>query len=1295
MWRSVVLDEYTTSTVVSTNTFSNVGTAVFVDDDSTDNSIAHNTITEAEYGVYVDDSSHGCYIGYNDISDTTYGFFIDQTDNCVVEYNTITLSRYNFGEGSSSPLVYTWNGEEYQYVADVGNPLFRFLHGVDNVSLPEGAIVPQDDIYSVKISQEYNEIVYYDELALTTIDHAVGYDAVIPLRRGQEDDYTTISDTPSHSLVSCVDMYGNDCVDELQASDDRWSYKDDTNYNSWVMNFGDLSGEERIILVLEGTRDYSLTAPGGSVRTLQVKDENGNWVDVFAPATIAGFRGAPRKQVIDLTGKFQSDDYSIKFGFDRTSLNYAAIDTSVEQSISINTVHPTTVDLQFRGYTAIDKTNFWNHDYETVFETPEERFAPQVGMFTKYGEVSPLLEETDDQFVIMHHGDHMSVEFPYTAPVDGLERTVIINNTALFKHADMSGGVGLTVEPLPFSGMTAYPPVAPQTYPMTDENELYRKTWNTREVKSGAATAFPNSENTTVRYNTINSLIEGEDPYAGDYGLHMFYEASSTVHNNTISGFDYGIYIENSDEITVHHNTLSDINQDGIYVYNTDDLIITYNTITDTYDDDGVDIQDSNNVTITTNTISNTSDSGMEIDDGEGYVIRGNTVSDIGDDGMDLENISGIVIDSNTITNPSNEGVYLGNSEEYTIVSNTVSSTYSSLVINGEYSGAADQPDSAYSGSYAWFSNYQDNQSTSLQRTLDLTGAETSAIFEYQMWYGTEACCDYIYTEVSTDNGVGWTQVGSSYSGSNTSWNTYEYDLSGYIGQEILVRVKFNTDGSVLGAGVYIDDASLTVDGDEVFTDTFELGVGSWVVSTESGPDWELVDIGVSGGEEVNVTKDVFDNVFTAVGLESSAVVFENVDNIAFAGNTIRGTRWIYNDGDNDFNDEDSGNTYLFADGSGAWTVYDITDSNGDGWADGGTDRPFSSSTLTTALWDGIGQDEYPATENEQVIIVPSSGGGGGNISSIPKPKILKEVISVNGALQINNGAATTDKTAVTLTINAQEAKEMAISNSTDFSQTTYVPFKSSVAHTLTLGNGSKTVYVKLRSAQGGVITISDSIVLVGQREEQVETNTTTLAEKPVVSQPDIAIPQNGLQCTTNLVLTTPVKLGVPNNPDDVKLLEQFLNTYEGTNLPVNGIYETADFNAVVKWQEKYASDILAPWGMTKGSGYVYTTSLKKIKEIHEKNCATAGTTPVQPATPVSASCLNTETTLTSGMTGALVTTAQTLLQKLNYFSITPTGFFGPVTTASVKAFQSANGIDSVGYIGPATRAKLNELGCW
>ncbi|MGC8651321.1 MAG: peptidoglycan-binding domain-containing protein, partial [Minisyncoccia bacterium] len=44
---------------------------------------------------------------------------------------------------------------------------------------------------------------------------------------------------------------------------------------------------------------------------------------------------------------------------------------------------------------------------------------------------------------------------------------------------------------------------------------------------------------------------------------------------------------------------------------------------------------------------------------------------------------------------------------------------------------------------------------------------------------------------------------------------------------------------------------------------------------------------------------------------------------------------------------------------------------------------------------------------------------------------------------------------------------------------------------------------------------------------------------------------------------------------------------------------------------------------------------------------------------------------------------------------VTPaSGYFGPITLAAVKAFQSSNGIITTGYVGPLTRAALNAKYC-
>lgn len=39
-------------------------------------------------------------------------------------------------------------------------------------------------------------------------------------------------------------------------------------------------------------------------------------------------------------------------------------------------------------------------------------------------------------------------------------------------------------------------------------------------------------------------------------------------------------------------------------------------------------------------------------------------------------------------------------------------------------------------------------------------------------------------------------------------------------------------------------------------------------------------------------------------------------------------------------------------------------------------------------------------------------------------------------------------------------------------------------------------------------------------------------------------------------------------------------------------------------------------------------------------------------------------------------------------------GYFGELTLAAVKAFQAANGIDTTGFVGPSSRAKISSVGC-
>ena len=62
------------------------------------------------------------------------------------------------------------------------------------------------------------------------------------------------------------------------------------------------------------------------------------------------------------------------------------------------------------------------------------------------------------------------------------------------------------------------------------------------------------------------------------------------------------------------------------------------------------------------------------------------------------------------------------------------------------------------------------------------------------------------------------------------------------------------------------------------------------------------------------------------------------------------------------------------------------------------------------------------------------------------------------------------------------------------------------------------------------------------------------------------------------------------------------------------------------------------------------------------------------------------------GDRGSIVSTIQTKLKSLGYYTYSKiTDFYGPITEAAVRQFQSANGLTVDGIVGPKTLAKLNS----
>ncbi len=86
--------------------------------------------------------------------------------------------------------------------------------------------------------------------------------------------------------------------------------------------------------------------------------------------------------------------------------------------------------------------------------------------------------------------------------------------------------------------------------------------------------------------------------------------------------------------------------------------------------------------------------------------------------------------------------------------------------------------------------------------------------------------------------------------------------------------------------------------------------------------------------------------------------------------------------------------------------------------------------------------------------------------------------------------------------------------------------------------------------------------------------------------------------CSTISYPQSVITYGKKNNVNDVKLLQVFLNTFEGAQLPVTGVYSKADYAATVSFQEKYAQDILTPQGLKKGTGMAGKATISKMRAV-------------------------------------------------------------------------------------------------
>lgn len=152
----------------------------------------------------------------------------------------------------------------------------------------------------------------------------------------------------------------------------------------------------------------------------------------------------------------------------------------------------------------------------------------------------------------------------------------------------------------------------------------------------------------------------------------------------------------------------------------------------------------------------------------------------------------------------------------------------------------------------------------------------------------------------------------------------------------------------------------------------------------------------------------------------------------------------------------------------------------------------------------------------------------------------------------------------------------------------------------------------------GGVYVLPTHAATVEELTVQINSLLATIAQL----QAQLVSLQGG-GTGTGVSYTFSVDLSLGDTGNDVKMLQKVLNSDPATQVAASGVgssgNETEYFGsltkaAVIKFQDKYAADVLFPLGLSKGTGYVGPSTRAKLNSM---STTVVGGTPTVPSVPV------------------------------------------------------------------------------
>ena len=404
-----------------------------------------------------------------------------ETDQLVWELQTLS---------GSCPYLYAWNGAAFSFVTDLcwAAPIgMRGPNGKivpdrswEYIKIPGKMLKPVDGEYRIQLTEELWEAAYFEKVELTAVDHPADHLVYTNEKVGPPSiaEHRLYSVKEKRYPISVLNQSGRDITKEVSQRDENYAvpfekkmmqgYVEETHLD---LDFGLKEKPKHLTLFLTGwvyPTDVGINRAiyendqlaGPRPPSISVMNRDGNFVEVIG---YCGFPGGKTKTIaIDLSDVFLSEDYRIRLS---TSMElywdeiFISTDPTNLETVSTK-LEVLNADLHYRGvstkYAGVNNGPE-RYAYNELPDLPA--WNPMGGSFTRFGDVTSLLTETDHRMVAIGTGDEITIRFKVPdAPVrEGWTRDFVLHSVGWDKDANLHTIYGQTVEPLPFVGMKSYP----------------------------------------------------------------------------------------------------------------------------------------------------------------------------------------------------------------------------------------------------------------------------------------------------------------------------------------------------------------------------------------------------------------------------------------------------------------------------------------------------------------------------------------------------------------------------------------------------------------------------------------------------------------------------------------------------------------------------------------------------------------------------------------------------------------------------------------------------------------------